>query len=131
MKAVIETGGKQYYVEEGTVLYVEKLDVESGSKIKFDKVLMVNGVVGHPYLSNVEVTGEVVKHGKSKKIKVYKYNAKKNYHKTQGHRQPYTKVEITNIKTASAKAEDKAATETKTASAKPATKKADTAKKEA
>ena len=53
MKAVIETGGKQYYVEEGTVVYVEKLDVESGSKIKFDKVLMVNGVVGHPYLSNV------------------------------------------------------------------------------
>ena len=66
MKAVIETGGKQYYVEEGTVLYVEKLDVESGSKIKFDKVLMVNGVVGHPYLSNVEVTGEVVKHGVKK-----------------------------------------------------------------
>lgn len=98
MKAVIETGGKQYYVEEGTVLYIEKLDAESGSKIKFDKVLMMNGVVGHPYLENVEVTGEILKHGKSKKIKVYKYNAKKNYHKTQGHRQPYTKVEIKTIK---------------------------------
>ncbi len=98
MKAVIETGGKQYYVEEGTILYIEKIDEESGSKIKFDKVLMANGVVGHPYLSNVEVTGEILKHGKSKKIKVYKYNAKKNYHKTQGHRQPYTKVEIKTIK---------------------------------
>ena len=67
MKAVIETGGKQYYVEEGTVLYVEKLDVEAGKKIKFDKVLMLNGKVGQPYLTNVEVTGEVVKHGKAKK----------------------------------------------------------------
>lgn len=98
MKAVIETGGKQYYVEEGSVLYVEKLDVEAGSEIKFDKILMVNGVVGRPYLSNVEVTGEIVKHGKSKKIKVFKYNAKKSYHKTQGHRQPYTKIEIKSIK---------------------------------
>lgn len=99
MKAVIETGGKQYYVEEGTVLYIEKLNENAGSKIKFDKVLMVNGVVGHPYLENAEVTGEILKHGKSKKIKVFKYNAKKNYHKTQGHRQPYTKVEIKSIKT--------------------------------
>ncbi len=99
MKAVIETGGKQYYVEEGTVLYIEKLNEEAGTKIKFDKVLMVNGVVGHPYLENAEVTGEILKHGKSKKIKVFKYNAKKNYHKTQGHRQPYTKVEIKSIKT--------------------------------
>lgn len=99
MKAVIETGGKQYYVEEGTVLYIEKLDIAGGSEVKFDKVLMANGVVGHPYLSNAEVTGEVLKHGKSKKIKVFKYNAKKNYHKTQGHRQPYTKVEIKSIKT--------------------------------
>jgi len=98
MKAVIETGGKQYYVEEGTVLYIEKLDSEAGTKIKFDRVLMANGVVGRPYLSNVEVTGEILKHGKSKKIKVFKYNAKKNYHKTQGHRQPYTKVEIKSIK---------------------------------
>ncbi len=99
MKAVIETGGKQYYVEEGTILYIEKLDVASGTTVKFDKVLMANGVVGHPYLENAEVTGEILKHGKSKKIKVFKYNAKKNYHKTQGHRQPYTKVEIKSIKT--------------------------------
>ena len=97
MKAVIETGGKQYYVEEGTVLYVEKLDAEAGKKVTFDKVMMANGVVGHPYLSNVIVEGEVVKHGKQKKIIVFKYNSKKKYRKTQGHRQPYTKVEIKKI----------------------------------
>ena len=67
MKAVIETGGKQYYVEEGSVIYVEKLDQEAGSKVKFDKVLMVNGNPGRPYLTNVEVLGEVVKNGKNKK----------------------------------------------------------------
>lgn len=98
MKAVIETGGKQYYVEEGTILYIEKLDVEAGKEVNFDKVLMANGVTGHPYLKNVKVVGEVVKHGKSKKIKIFKYNAKKNYHRTQGHRQPYTKVEIKTVK---------------------------------
>ena len=98
MKAVIETGGKQYYVEEGSVIYVEKLDSEAGSKISFDKVLMANGVAGHPYVEGASVTGEVVKHGKNKKIKVFKYNQKKNYHRTQGHRQPYTKVEIKSIK---------------------------------
>lgn len=98
MKAVIETGGKQYYVEEGSILYIEKLDAESGSKVVFDKVLMVNDTPGHPYVANASVEGEILKHGKSKKIKVYKYHAKKNYHKTQGHRQPYTKVEIKTIK---------------------------------
>lgn len=97
MKAVIETGGKQYYVEEGSVIYVEKLDAEAGSKVNFN-VLMLNGVVGHPYLDNVSVVGEVVKHGKNKKIIVFKYNQKKKYRKTQGHRQPYTKVEIKSIK---------------------------------
>ena len=98
MKAVIETGGKQYYVEEGTVLYREKLDQETGEEVVFDKVLMVNGVAGRPYLSNVTVTGEVVKHGKQKKIIVYKYKAKKKYRKKQGHRQPYTKVLIKQVK---------------------------------
>jgi len=97
MKAVIETGGKQYYVEPGTILYVEKLDVESGKEVTFDKVLMANGVVGKPYLIGVTVTGNVIKHGKAKKIKVFKYNQKKNYRRTQGHRQPYTKVEIKSI----------------------------------
>ncbi len=98
MKAVIETGGKQYYVEEGTVLYVEKLDVEPSKEVVFDKVLMVNGVPGNPYLENIQVKGTVIKHGKQKKIKVFKYNPKKKYRKTQGHRQPYTKVEITAVK---------------------------------
>ena len=97
MKAVIETGGKQYYVEEGTVLYVEKLDVEPSKEVVFDKVLMVNGVPGNPYLENIQVKGTVIKHGKQKKIKVFKYNPKKKYRKTQGQRQPYTKVEITKI----------------------------------
>ncbi len=98
MKAVIETGGKQYYVEEGTVLYVEKLDVEAGKTVTFDKVLMVDDKVGQPYVSGATVTGEVLKHGKTKKVIVYKYVQKNNYHRTQGHRQPYTKVEIKSIK---------------------------------
>ena len=97
MKAVIETGGKQYYVEEGTVLYIEKLDEEAGKTVTFDKVLMVDNKVGQPYLTNAVVTGEIVKHGKTKKIIVYKYNQKKNYRRKQGHRQPYTKIEITKI----------------------------------
>ena len=97
MKAVIETGGKQYYVEEGSVIYVEKLDAQVGQKINFDKVLMVNGVAGKPYLTNVVVKGEVVKHGRQKKVVVFKYKQKNNYHKKQGHRQPYTKVKITSI----------------------------------
>ena len=99
MKAVIETGGKQYNVAEGTVLYIEKLDAKDGEKVNFDKVLMANGEVGHPYLNNVVVEGVVVKNGKAKKIKVFKYVQKNNYRRTQGHRQPYTKVEIKAIKT--------------------------------
>ena len=97
MKAVIETGGKQYYVELGQEIYVEKLDNEAGKEVVFDKVLMVNGVAGKPYLNNVIVKGEVIKHGKQKKIVVFKYKQKNNYHKKQGHRQPYTKVKITSI----------------------------------
>ena len=98
MKAVIETGGKQYYVEEGSVIYVEKLGLEEGSKVEFNEVLMLDDKVGTPYLSNVVVKGEVLKNGKQKKVIVYKYNAKKKYRKKQGHRQPYTKVEIKEIK---------------------------------
>ena len=95
MKAVIETGGKQYYVEEGTVLYVEKLD--SDDKVVFDKVLMVDGNFGNPYVKGAKIEAKVLKHGKAKKIKVYKYRQKKKYRRTQGHRQPYTKVEITKV----------------------------------
>lgn len=98
MKAIIETGGKQYYVEEGTELYIEKLDLEAGSKVEFDKVLMVDRAFGHPYLTNAKVTGEVVKHGKEKKVVVFKYVPKNKYRKKQGHRQPYTKVVIKSIK---------------------------------
>ena len=97
MKAVIETGGHQYFVEEGSVIYVEKLDNEAGDKIKFDKVLMVNGVSGHPYLADAKVEGTIEKHGKQKKIRVFKYKAKKKFRKTQGHRQAYTKVTITKV----------------------------------
>lgn len=97
MKAVIETGGKQYYVEEGSEIYVEKLDVEAGKNVVFDKVLMVNGVAGKPYLTNIVVNGEVIKHGKQRKVVVFKFRQKNNFHKKQGHRQPYTKVKITSI----------------------------------
>ena len=108
MFAVIETGGKQYYVEEGTVLYVEKLDAEAGKKVSFDKVILVSDdgkvQVGNPYVKGVKVEGKVVSHGKGKKIIVFKMKAKKNERTKQGHRQPYTKVEITGIKTAAKKA---------------------------
>ena len=97
MKAIIETGGKQYNVQVGDFIYVEKLDVEEGKKVVFDKVLMANGVVGNPFVSGASVEGKVVKNGKGKKIIVYKYNQKKNYRRTQGHRQPYTKVEVKKI----------------------------------
>ena len=99
MKAVIETGGKQYYVSEGSILYIEKLDKEDGAKVKFDKVLMVDDTIGTPTVAGASVEGKVVKNGKAKKIIVYKYNQKKNYRRKQGHRQPYTKVEITKIVT--------------------------------
>ena len=68
MKAVIETGGKQYYVEEGTVLYIEKIDANAGDNYVFEDVLMANGVVGHPFVKGAKVTAEVNKHGKNKKI---------------------------------------------------------------
>ena len=97
MKAIIETGGKQYYVEEGTILYIEKTDGEVGSKVKFDNVLMVDGTFGLPTVKGATVEGEILKQGKAKKIIVYKYNQKKNYRRKQGHRQPYTKVEIKKI----------------------------------
>ena len=97
MKAIIETGGKQYTVEEGMEIFVEKLEGNAGDKVTFDKVLMLDGKAGRPYIDGAKVVGEIVKQGKQRKIKVFKYNPKKNYHKTQGHRQPYTKVKITKI----------------------------------
>ena len=99
--AIIVTGGKQYRVAEGDVIFVEKLDVEAGETVKFDHVLAVidedKAVLGSPVVENAVVSGNVVKNGKSKKIRVYKMKPKKGYRRTQGHRQPYTKVEITKI----------------------------------
>ena len=101
MYAVIETGGKQYKVSEGDFIFVEKLDVEAGSTVTIDKVLVVadgeDVKVGAPYVDGASVTASAIKNGKEKKIIVYKYKPKKGYHKKQGHRQPYTKLEITKI----------------------------------
>ena len=101
MYAVIETGGKQYRVEEGDVLFIERLDKEEGSQVTFDKVLAVSGdedfKVGTPLVQGANVEATVVGHGKDKKIIVFKYKAKKNYKRKQGHRQPYTKVKIEKI----------------------------------
>lgn len=100
MYAIIETGGKQIKVEEGQVIYIEKLGTEQGETVTFDKVLFVGGdnvKVGSPTVDGATVTGKVEKHGRQKKITVFKYKAKKNYRKKQGHRQPYTKVVIEKI----------------------------------
>lgn len=98
MKAIIETGGKQYSVAEKDVIYIEKLDIEEGKKVVFDKVLMANGVVGNPYVKGASVEGKVLKNGKGKKLKIFTYKPNKtSTRKRQGHRQPYTKVEITKI----------------------------------
>ena len=98
MTAVIKVGGKQYYVTEGSEIYVEKLNCESGDIVKFDQVLMLDSKVGNPYLTDVTVEGEVLKNGKNKKIKIFKYKCKDRSNRlTQGHRQPYTKIKITKI----------------------------------
>ncbi len=101
MKAVIVTGGKQYTVSEGDVLFVEKLGVEAEANVKFDQVLAVldgeNSKIGAPTVEGAVVEAKVIKNGKGKKIDVLKYKAKKNEKKKIGHRQPYTKVEITKI----------------------------------
>ena len=101
MKAVIVTGGKQYTVAEGDVLYIEKLEAGAEATVKFDQVLAVldgeNSKIGAPVVDGASVEAKVVKNGKGKKIVVFKYKAKKNEKKKMGHRQPYTKVEITKI----------------------------------
>ena len=101
MYAIIETGGKQYKVEAGDVLYIEKLDVEADSEVTFDKVIAVgadDGIkVGAPYVDGATVTAKAIKNGKGKKITVFTYKPKKNAKRKMGHRQPYTKVEIAAI----------------------------------
>ena len=101
MQAIIVTGGKQYVVNEGDTLFIEKLPVEAGDAVTFDQVLAIvdgeNTKFGTPVVEGAKVEATVVKNGKGKKVRVYKYKAKKGYHKRHGHRQPYTKVEIGKI----------------------------------
>ena len=98
--AIIATGGKQYRVSEGDIIYIEKLDNQVDDSVSFP-VLMLGGEIvkaGNPLVEGAEVTGKVLQHGRGQKIIVYKYKSKKNYRRKQGHRQPFTKVEITGIK---------------------------------
>lgn len=98
MKAIIVTGGKQYYVEEGSIIYVEKLNGNDNDKVTFDEVLMLGDKLGTPTVKGAKVEGEIVKHGKGKKIKIFTYKPNTtSTRKKQGHRQPYTEVRITKI----------------------------------
>lgn len=98
MKAIIVTGGKQYLVNEDDIIYVEKLDAETGSDVVFDQVLYLDGRIGTPTIEGAKVTATVVKHGKQKKVIIFKYKNKTvSSRKKQGHRQPYTKVQIKKI----------------------------------
>ena len=98
MQAIIVTGGKQYKVSEGDVLFIEKLEAEAGQSVVFDQVLAVldgdKATFGAPTVEGASVDATVVKNGKGKKIRIFKYTPKKGYRKRQGHRQPYTKVQI-------------------------------------
>ena len=100
MYAIIKTGGKQYCVEEGKVITIEKLDVEAGAEVAFDEVLLVSGdsvKIGQPTVAGAKVTGKVLEQGTGAKIRIFKYKAKSNYRCRQGHRQPFTKVQIEKI----------------------------------
>ena len=101
MYAVVETGGKQYRVQEGDVISVEKLNVEDGAKVVFDKVLVAGEgadiKIGKPYIEGCTVEGTAVENGKGPKVIIFKYKAKKDYRKKQGHRQPYTSVKIESL----------------------------------
>ena len=101
MYAIVETGGKQYKVSQGEIINVEKLDAKVGDKVNLQVLMTVNGdkvVNGNPYVKNAEVVAEVVEQGKSEKVLVFKYKAKKNERKKQGHRQPYTSLKIVSVK---------------------------------
>ena len=100
MYAIIKTGGKQYNVEEGKVITIEKLDVSEGDKVTFDEVLLLAGdtvKIGQPIVEGAKVIAKVLAQGKEKKIRIFKYKAKSNYRRRQGHRQPFTKVQVEKI----------------------------------
>ena len=97
MKAIFVTGGKQYYVTEGDAIYVEKINVEVGTDVEFTDVLYVDGTAGTPTVEGAKVVCTVEKHGKQKKIVVFKFKPKKKYRNKQGHRQPYTKLVVKKI----------------------------------
>lgn len=98
MKAVFETGGKQYRVALNDEIFVEKIEAEAGDKVSFNKVLLIDSKAGNPYIKNAKVEAEVIKHGKDKKIRIFRYVPKnRSSRRTMGHRQPYTKLKITNI----------------------------------
>ena len=101
MYAIVQTGGKQYKVSQDEIINVEKLDAKVGETVKLDVLMLVDGakvVNGNPYVKNAEVVAEVVEQGKSDKVLVFKYKAKKNERKKQGHRQPYTALKIVSVK---------------------------------
>ncbi len=142
MYAVIETGGKQYKVTQGDVVYIEKLEAKADEVVQFSNVALIGGgtapVVGNPHIAGAAVTAKVLKNGKAKKITVFTYKAKKNSKRKQGHRQPYTKVEILEIlqsgakepaaKPAAAAVDTAVATEAAAEKKAPATKKPAAAK---
>ena len=114
MYAIFETGGKQYKAAKGDVVFVEKLALEPGKQVSFDALVVADGdkiQIGTPIVKGVKVKAKVVEHGKEKKVIVYKYKSKDNFRKKQGHRQPYTKIEITGITTAKSKEKESAEAE--------------------
>jgi large subunit ribosomal protein L21 len=131
MYAIIETGGKQYRVTEGDVINVEKLLVWPGDEIVFDKVLVMGDgdavQIGTPYVEAAQVYGKVVENGKGQKVIIFKYKSKKDYRKKQGHRQPYTMIEIVSVGAGKPKAAKPAAKEAKAVEAPVAAEQKDTA----
>ena len=136
MYAIFETGGKQYKAEKGDIVHVEKLDADVGKTVSFDVLVVADGddiQIGAPYVKGAKVKPKIEEHGKDKKVIVYKFKPKRKYRKKQGHRQPYTRVTITNIALAKEKTEEAkpAAVKATTVAKKPAAKATIAAKKPA